>query len=58
MIFTINEAFAYGCNQLNFLITYSIEFFYFHIYDTDFHARPNDISQVPANNFSLCVLAT
>ena len=58
MIFTINEPNAYERYQLNFLVTYSIKFFYFRLYDTDFHALSNDISQVLANNFSACVFAT
>ena len=54
MIFTIIEP----NTNLNFLVTYSIIFFYFHIYDIDFHALSNDISQVLGNNFSVCVFAT
>ena len=43
MIFTIIESNAYKRYQLNFLVTYSIIFFYFHIYDVDFYALCNDI---------------
>ena len=57
MIFTINEPDAYERYQLNFLVTYSIKFFYFHTYDIDFHALSNDISQVLGNNFSVCGFA-
>ena len=55
MIFTIIEPNAYERYQLNFLVTYSMNFFYFHIYDIDFYALSNQISQVLGNNFSLCV---
>ena len=48
---TINEQTAYQCYQLNFLVTYPIEFFYFHIYNTDFYAHSNDILQVLDNKF-------
>ena len=58
MIFTINEPNAHERYQLNFLVTYSIKSFYFRIYNTDFHALSNDISQVLGNNFSVCVFAT
>ena len=58
MIFTIIEHNAHEGYQLNFLVTYSINFFYFHIYDTDFHFLSNDISQVLGNNFSVCVFET
>ena len=58
MIFTIIEPNAYERYQLNFLVTFSINFFYFHIYDVHFHARSNDISQVLGNNFSVCVFLT
>ena len=58
MIFTITEPNAYERYQLHFLVIYSINFFYFHIYDMDFHALSNDISQVLGNNFSACVFAT
>ena len=51
MIFTIIEQNADERYQLNFLVTYSINFFYFHIYDIDFHALSNHISQVLGNNF-------
>ena len=57
MIFTIIEPNAYERYLLNFLFTYSINFF-FHIYDIDFHVLSNDISQVLGNNFSLCVFPT
>ena len=39
-------------------VTYSTNFFCFHIYDMDFHALSNDVSQVLGNNFSQCVFAT
>ena len=55
MIFTIIEPNAYERYQINFLVTYSMNFFYFHIYDIDFYALSNQISQVLGNNFSLCV---
>ena len=58
MIFTIIEPNAYERYLLNFLVTYSTNFFYFHIYGIDFHALSNDISQVLGNNFSVCVFAT
>ena len=58
MIFTIIEPNAYERYLLNFLVTYSINFFCFHIYDIDFHALSNDISQVLGNNYSVCVFAT
>ena len=58
MIFTINEPNAYERYQLNFLVTYSIKFFYVRIYDTDFYALSNDVSQVLGNNFSVGVFAT
>ena len=58
MIFTIIERNAYERYKLIFLVTYSIKFFNFHIYDIDFHALSNDISQVLGNNFSVCVFAT
>ena len=58
MIFTIIEQNAHERYQLNFLVTYSINFFYFYIYDIDFHALSNDISQVLGNNFSVCVFET
>ena len=58
MIFTIIEPNAYERYLLNFLVTYSINFFYFYIYGIDFHALSNDISQVLGNNFSVCVFAT
>ena len=58
MIFTIIEPNAYERYLLNFLVTYSINFFCFHIYDIDFHALSNDISQVLGNNFSVYVFAT
>ena len=51
MTFTIIEQNAHERYQLNFLVTYSINFFYFHIYDIDFHALFNDVSQVLGNNF-------
>ena len=56
MIFTIIEQNAHERYQLNFLVTYSINFFYFHIYDIDFHALSNDISQVLGKNFFVCFL--
>ena len=67
MIFTIIKPNAYKPYLLNFLLTYSINFFCFHVYDIDFHALSNDISQVLlsndisqvlGNNFSVCVFAT
>ena len=58
MIFTIIEQNAHERYQLNFLVTYSINFLYFHIYDIDFHALFNHISQVLGNNFSVCVFET
>ena len=58
IIFTIEEPNAYECYQLNFLVTYSIIFFYFRIFYLDFHALSNDISQVLGNNFSVSVFAT
>ena len=56
MIFTIIEPNAYERYQLNFLVTYSINFFYFYIYDVHFNAFSNDISHVLGNNFSVWVL--
>ena len=41
MIFTIFEPNAYERYLLNFLVTYSINFFCFHIYDIDFNALSN-----------------
>ena len=58
MIFTIIEHNAHEGYQLNFLVTYFINFFHFHIYDIDFHALSNNVSQVLGNNFSVCVLST
>ena len=58
MIFTINEQNAHERYQLNFLVTYSISFFYFHIYDIDFHALSNDVSEFLGNNISVCVFET
>ena len=58
MIFTIIEQNAHERYQLNFLVIYSIIFFYFHIYDIDFHAVSNHIYQILGNNFSVCVFAT
>ena len=58
MIFTIIKPNAHERYQLNFLVTYSIIFFYFHIYDIDFYALSNDITQVLGNNFSVCVFLT
>ena len=55
MIFTIIEPNAYKRYQLNFLVTYSINFFYFQIYDVDFYALSSDIWQGLGNNFSVCV---
>ena len=53
MIFIINEPNPYERYQLNFLVTYSIIFFYFRIYDIDFHALSKHVSQVLGNNFSV-----
>ena len=39
----INDPNGYERFQLNFLVTYSINFFYFHIYDVDFYALSKDI---------------
>ena len=58
MIFTIIEQNAHERYQLNFLVTYSINFFYFHIYDIDFHALSSHTYQVLGNNFSVCVFET
>ena len=58
MICTIIEPNANQRYLLNFLVTYSINFFCFYIYYADFNALSNDISQVLGNNFSLCVFAT
>ena len=58
MMFAIIEKNARERYQLNFLVIYSIIFFYFHIYDTDFHAVSNHIYQILGNNFSVCVFAT
>ena len=58
MMFAIIEKNARERYQLNFLVTYSINLFYFHIYDIDFHALSNHISQVLRNNFSVCVFET
>ena len=58
VIFTIIEPNAYERYLLNFPVTYSINFFCFHIYDIDFHALSNHISQVLGNNFSVCIFAT
>ena len=58
MIFTIIEQNAHERYQLHFLVTYSINFFYFHIYDIDFNALSNDVSQVLKTNFSVCVFST
>ena len=58
MIFTIIEQNAHERYQLNFLVTYSINFFYFHIYDINFHALSSHIYQVLGNNFSVRVFAT
>ena len=58
MIFTINEPNAYELYQLNFLVTYSINFFYFHVYGIDIHALSSDMSQFLGNNFSLCFFPT
>ena len=58
MIFTIIEQNAHERYQLNFLATYCINLFCFHIYGIDFHALSNNISQVLGNNFSVCVFAT
>ena len=58
MIFNIIEQNAHERYQLNFLVTYSINFFYFHINDTDFYAHSSNISQVLGNNFCLCVFAS
>ena len=53
MIFTIIEPNAYERYLLNFRVTYSINFFCFHIYDMDCYALSYDISQVLGNNFSV-----
>ena len=58
MMFAIIGKNARERYQLNFLVTYSINFFSFHIYDIDFHALSNDVSQVLGNNFSVCVFST
>ena len=58
MIFTINDPNAYERYQLNFLVTYSINLFYFRIYDLYFYALSNDILQVLGTNFSVCVFAS
>ena len=58
MIFTIIEPNAYERYQLNFLVSYSIKFFYFRIYDFDFHALSNNVPQVLGNNFSVWVFAS
>ena len=58
MICTIFEPNAYERYQLNFLVTYSINSFYFHIYDVHFHALSSYISHVLGNNFSVCVFLT
>ena len=55
---TINGPSAYECYQLNFLVTSSIEFFYFHINDTDFYAHSSHILKFLGNNFCLCVFAS
>ena len=55
---SIIEPNAYERYLLNFLVTYSINFFRFHIYNIDFHGLSNDISQVLGNNFSIYVFAT
>ena len=43
MIFIINEPNPYERYQLNFLVMYSINFFYFRICDIDFNALSNNI---------------
>ena len=58
MIFTINDPNAYERFQVNFLVTYSTNFFYFPIYHLDFNALSNDMSQVLGHNISACVFAT
>ena len=58
MMFAIIEENARERYQLNFLVTYSIIFFYSHIYDIDFHALSSHIYQVLGNNFSVCVFVT
>ena len=58
MMFAIIEKNARERYQLNFLVIYSIIFFYFHIYDIDFHAVSNHIYEILGNNFSVCVFAT
>ena len=55
MIFTIIEPNAY---ELMRLVIYSINVFYFRIYQKDFHALSNDVSQVLGNNFSGCGFET
>ena len=58
MIFIINEPNPYERYPLNFLVTYSIKFFYFRICEIDFNALSDDIPQVLGNNFSVCVSGT
>ena len=56
MLFTINDPNAYERFQLNFLVTYSTNFFYFPKYHLDFNALSNDMSQVLWNNVSVSVV--
>ena len=58
MIFAIIEQNAHERYQLNFVVTYSINFFYSQIYDINFHALSSHIYQVLGNNFSVCVFST
>ena len=58
MMFAIIEKNARERYQLNFLVIYSIIFFYFHINDIDFHAVSNHIYQILGNNFSVCVFSS
>ena len=44
--------------QVRFLITYSIEIFYFHIYHEDFYGLFNNILHVPGTRLFLIVLGT
>ena len=41
-----------------FLITYSIEIFYFYIYHEDFYGLSNNVLHVPGTRLFLYVLAT
>ena len=44
--------------KANFLITYSIEFFYFHIYHEDFYGLSTNVLHVLGTRLFLYVLAT